>query len=174
MHLRLNPLTVALVIAGSFSFSIHAQEQQTLDTVTVTADSLSGNIAVTDEQLEARQAQDLEDIFRDTVSMNVGGGVGAGQKVYLRGIEDTNLNITVDGAAQGGYLFHHQGRLNIEPELLKRVGVESGPASADNGPGALRKRAFRDQRCTRYAASRTRYWSPFCRWSRKRSKRHLG
>jgi hemoglobin/transferrin/lactoferrin receptor protein len=137
MHLRLRPLTLALIAAGTLSLPAHAQDPKPVETVTVTADSLQGKIAVNAEALEARQAQDLEDMFRDTASINVGGGVGTGQKVYLRGVEDTNLNITVDGAAQGGYLFHHQGRLNIEPELLKRVGVESGPASADSGPGAL-------------------------------------
>ncbi|OOE76363.1 TonB-dependent receptor domain-containing protein [Salinivibrio sp. ML290] len=137
MHLRLNPLTVALITAGTLSLPTHAQDAQPVETVTVTADSLQGKMAVSAEELEARQARDLEDMFRDNASINVGGGVGAGQKVYLRGVEDTNLNITVDGAAQGGYLFHHQGRLSIEPELLKRVGVESGPASADSGPGAL-------------------------------------
>lgn len=87
--------------------------------------------------IRKKQANDLEDIFRGEPSITVGGSFGIAQKVYVRGVEDTNLNVSVDGATQAGYLFHHQGRLSIEPEMLKHVEVKAGAGTALDGPGAL-------------------------------------
>lgn len=92
---------------------------------------------VTSKQLEQNQAEDLEDVFRLQPEITVGGGQRAAQKVYVRGLQDTNLNVTIDGARQSGQLFHHQGRINIEPELLKEIDVEAGTGNALAGPGAL-------------------------------------
>nr|WP_286009949.1 TonB-dependent receptor [Larsenimonas salina] len=105
--------------------------------ILVIDDRLEENSVVTDADLSRRQATDLNDVFSGDPSVKVGGGVAIGQKLYVRGIEDTNLNVTIDGARQGGYLFHHTGRLSTDPALLKRAEVDSGPATADAGPGAL-------------------------------------
>lgn len=95
------------------------------------------NVDVTAEDLDKIQANDLADIFQYTPSVTVGGSVGIAQKIYLRGFEDTLLNITVDGAPQTGTLFHHVGRVNIEPELLKQVEVQSGAGEATSGFGTI-------------------------------------
>ncbi|MGF1696086.1 TonB-dependent receptor [Vibrio lamellibrachiae] len=95
------------------------------------------NFSVTDTELESYQAQDLEDIFRTDPSVSVGGSVGMAQKVYVRGLEDTYLNVTVDGAPQTSTLFHHTGRLSIDPYLLKTVEVQAGAGEATSGFGAL-------------------------------------
>ncbi|GAA3955796.1 TonB-dependent receptor domain-containing protein [Allohahella marinimesophila] len=92
---------------------------------------------VTREDIEQLQANDLEDVFRADPSVAVGGANSVSQKIYVRGLEDTLLNVTIDGATQAGYLFHHQGRISIEPELLKQVGIQAGAGDATNGPGAL-------------------------------------
>ena len=47
------------------------------------------------------------------------------------------LNVTVDGAPQRGTLFHHIGRVSIEPELLKTVDVQAGAGEATAGFGAI-------------------------------------
>jgi hemoglobin/transferrin/lactoferrin receptor protein len=52
-------------------------------------------------------------------------------------MEDTLLNVTVDGAPQTGTLFHHIGRVNVEPELLKQVQVQAGAGEATAGFGAI-------------------------------------
>src|SRR5690606_2772123 len=49
----------------------------------------------------------------------------------------TQLNVTVDGAPQHGTLFHHVGRVAIEPELLKTVDVQTGAGEATAGFGAI-------------------------------------
>lgn len=93
---------------------------------------------VDSEWMEVKQAQDLADIFETVPQLTVGGGGNTStQKLYLRGIEDTRANVQVDGAQLNGNMFHHQGRLTVEPELLKSVEVSGGPGSALHGPGAL-------------------------------------
>ena len=87
---------------------------------------------------ELYQAKTLNDLFRlDPAIRVVSGSTRNGQKIVLRGVEDLNLTIQIDGARQGANLFHHQGRLQIDPALYKQVRVFSGPAPADAGPGAL-------------------------------------
>jgi hemoglobin/transferrin/lactoferrin receptor protein len=87
--------------------------------------------------LERYAADDLEDVFGSQPEVVVGGGHAIAQKIYLRGLEDTLLNVTIDGAAQPGQTFHHTGRVQIEPELLKQVEVLAGTGDATAGPGAL-------------------------------------
>ena len=95
------------------------------------------NTEITPLELEKQQANDLSDVFRHIPSVTVGGSLGFAQKVYIRGMEDTLLNVTVDGALQTGTLFHHVGRVSIEPELLQRVEVQAGAGEATSGPGAI-------------------------------------
>ncbi len=94
-------------------------------------------VLVTDKELELIQPGDLNDIFAFDPSIQVGGGIAVAEKIYVRGIEDKLLNITIDGVPQAGYLSHHQGQYLIEPELLKRVETEPGPGGATQGAGAL-------------------------------------
>lgn len=95
------------------------------------------NVAVTDDFIVDRQIVDLEGMFRHEPSITVGGGLPVAQKIYVRGLEDTLLNVTIDGATQSGYLYHHQGRINVEPELIKQVVIEAGAGKATAGPGAI-------------------------------------
>jgi hemoglobin/transferrin/lactoferrin receptor protein len=95
------------------------------------------NTEITSEQLDKYQANDLEDIFRLTPSVTVGGSLGIAQKIYVRGLEDSMLNVTVDGAPQTSTLFHHIGRVAIEPELLESVEIQAGAGEATAGIGAV-------------------------------------
>ncbi|WP_415896910.1 TonB-dependent receptor domain-containing protein [Neptuniibacter sp. QD57_21] len=89
------------------------------------------------EEIQQLNPNDLQDLFRNTPSVQVGSSISASQKVYVHGIEETNLAVTIDGARQNNKLFHHSGTNIIDPELLKAVSVDAGVAPADAGPGAL-------------------------------------
>ncbi|WP_375056408.1 TonB-dependent receptor domain-containing protein [Zobellella sp. DQSA1] len=134
------PSLLALAIAGMVSAPLAANEVTTLATVNVT-DSRTApdtDILIGQETLEKTQATDAADIFSGNPEIAVGGGSSpVTQKIYVRGLEDTLLNVSIDGATQAGYLFHHQGRLTVAPELLKQVEVSAGAGEATNGPGAL-------------------------------------
>lgn len=93
--------------------------------------------AIDRKELDLLQANDLRDIFRKVPSVSVGGSLGIAQKIYVRGLEDSQINVTIDGAPQSGTLFHHVGRVNIEPELLENVELQAGAGEATAGFGAI-------------------------------------
>lgn len=136
---RRNALAVAIA-AMIVSPQALAQEDeaQALEPIEVTADrEASSDRVITEERIERYQIDDLEDIFASEPDVSVGGSLGIAQKVYVRGFEDPLLNVSIDGATQAGALFHHTGRLAVEPELLKQVEVDAGAGRATSGAGAL-------------------------------------
>ena len=110
-----------------------------LDTVQVTAQRGSQtNTVVRANRIELEQAVSLQDLFKQTPEVAIGGGaLPVAQKLYVRGLSERMLNITIDGAAQPESAYHHTGQVMIEPELLKRVEIEAGTGAASAGPGAL-------------------------------------
>lgn len=138
LHLfALSPLTVAIgIAASSMSYAEQAQKAKhdSIETMVVVGEATNAQIDYKD--LEAFQANDLADVFRTTPSISVGGGAsGIAQKVYVRGLEDSMVNVTVDGAPQTSTLFHHIGRVTIDPDLLKQVEVQAGAGEATSEIG---------------------------------------
>jgi hemoglobin/transferrin/lactoferrin receptor protein len=138
--LPLKKLTLVTAICASFSSSIYAQALSASNIASVEKITVVGsatNLSITAEEIEQYQANDLADIFRYSPSISVGGSVGVAQKIYIRGVEDSLLNITVDGAQQTSTLFHHIGRVTIDPDLLQKIDVQAGAGEATSGPGAI-------------------------------------
>lgn len=130
-------LAIASALSGQVAWAAENESIQ-LDTVKVTGNTITPETnSVTAEQIEKIQANDLQDLFSQSPEVTIGGGPGFAQKLYIRGVEDQLLNITIDGAQQATRQFHHAGRISIEPELLKRVEVNAGAGNALSGPGAL-------------------------------------
>lgn len=131
----------ALLVVGAVPVQAASEpekETATLETVQVLGSEEEGfNVAVTEDMIDRQQVSDLEDLLSHEPSITVGGSLPVAQKIYVRGLEDTLLNVTIDGAAQAGYLYHHQGRVNVEPELIKEVVVKPGAGNATDGAGAL-------------------------------------
>lgn len=130
------PLMISLVL---FSQTAIAQDEtEQLDTIQVEGKATDAGETLLDlQEIQRLNPDDLQDLFRSTPSVQVGSSLPASQKVYVNGIEETNLTVTVDGARQNNKLFHHSGSNIIDPELLKAVRVDAGVAPADAGPGAL-------------------------------------
>lgn len=111
-----------------------ADNDEDLPRITVTGQPLPDLI----DTIDRVQATDVREIFSELANADIGGGTRVGQRLYLRGIETTNINITVDGARQGQNLANHRGGLsNIDPAILRKVEVQPGPPAADQGHGAL-------------------------------------
>jgi len=141
--LRLLKMSLVLfAVTGFCQATALADEQNgetSLGSISVTAEAETvGTTDIPAEYLNRSQSKDMKDVFSGEPSVTIGGGKRSAQRLYLRGIESTNLNITIDGASQGrNNLFQHQGGIGgIEPDLLKRVQIDTAP-SADSGPGAL-------------------------------------
>lgn len=103
----------------------------------VTVESEPGNFLIEEKEIELLKPLDKAGLLSHESMVAVGGGSPVAQKIYVRGFEDTLLNVTVDGAAQAGELYHHQGRVQIEPEFLKAIELEAGAGPATSGAGAL-------------------------------------
>lgn len=135
----LRPLAAAAALAvpaiAAAQDAATASDPVALDQVVVVG--AMTDVVLEREDIELAQAGDLADLFRAIPSVQVGGGVGLAQKIYVRGLEDSLLNVTVDGAPQRGTLFHHVGRVSIEPELLEVVELQAGPGEATSGFGAI-------------------------------------
>ena len=134
---KLLPTTVAVSSALFTQIAVADSEGEHEKMVVMGNPLQATEVFIDSEQLERQQANDINDIFRTDPEVSIGGGTGVAQKIYVRGLEDSQLNVTIDGAVQSGNIFHHQGRLSIEPELLKQVEVAAGAGRATDGAGAL-------------------------------------
>lgn len=94
-------------------------------------------INVTSQDLARNAPTDSRDIFKGEPGIAVGSSSPASQKIYVHGVEETNLSVTIDGSRQNNKAFHHNATTLIDPSLLKAVRVDAGVAPADAGPGAL-------------------------------------
>jgi hemoglobin/transferrin/lactoferrin receptor protein len=112
----------------------------TLDKIHVTGERAAtgvNSVNIGAQQLEARNPASIADVFRDEPGVSVGSSMPTSQKVYVNGIEETNLAVSIDGSRQNNRVFHHNATTLIDPSLLKAVDVDAGIAPADAGPGAL-------------------------------------
>lgn len=94
-------------------------------------------ITIDRQDIERRQPSDIQEIFAGQPGVSVGGAIGSTQKIFVNGIEETNLAVTVDGSRQNNKVFHHNGTYLLDPALLKAVTVQPTVAPADAGPAAL-------------------------------------
>lgn len=129
--LALAPLAQAMEAART------PQTPADIDTIFVEARREPGNFNIDREEIQLTQASDLSDLLSNESGVTVGGGSPVAQKIYVRGFEDTMLNVTVDGAQQPAELYHHQTRVQIEPEFIRSIELSAGAGAATSGPGAL-------------------------------------
>ncbi len=116
---------------------IDAAEAGRADPDQITVVGKLTDVVIARDRIDLLQANDLRDLFRQVPSVTVGGSLGIAQKIYVRGLEDSQLNVTIDGAPQHGTLFHHVGRVSLEPEILEQVELKAGPGEATAGFGAI-------------------------------------
>ncbi|MEQ1953983.1 TonB-dependent receptor domain-containing protein [Mesorhizobium yinganensis] len=94
-------------------------------------------ITISPEDIERTMPRDLRELFMGEPQIAVGGAIPSTQKIYVNGVDENNLAVTVDGSRQNNKVFHHNGTYLIDPALLKAVSIQAGVAPADAGPGAL-------------------------------------
>ncbi|WP_028455044.1 TonB-dependent receptor domain-containing protein [Chitinilyticum litopenaei] len=115
-----------------------AGEAVQLAAIEVSASTPTQDDTLDGAQLQKAQARDLGDVFVADPEISVGGGGNPiSQKMYIRGMEESLLNLSVDGAQINSKVYHHQTALILDPQLIKQVEVEKGTAAASAGPGAL-------------------------------------
>lgn len=130
--------------AGMIPAAGHAQsnnDEAFLGTIVLEMPAVPGmeddDISISSEGLALSNPADLSELFVAEPTIAVGSSIPMSQKVYVNGIEENNLAISIDGARQNNKVFHHNTTTLIDPALLKAARVDPGVAPADAGPGAL-------------------------------------
>lgn len=98
---------------------------------------VTGQIEVDEEDLKAAETGGLADLFRSEPGVIVDGGIAMTERVYVNGIDQEQMAVTIDGAMQNNRMWHHTATNLIDPGLLKTARVDAGVAPADAGPDAL-------------------------------------
>lgn len=136
--LRLRSIAAAALITCTTAAWAQPASEHQLQAVTVIDNGeeqieATGGTVVSQEDLQRLQPQNINQIFQRESGVTVSGGSQVAQRVHVLGFEQSQLNVTVDGARQPGTVWHHAGNLSIDPSFLKRVEVEAGAAAADSG-----------------------------------------
>jgi vitamin B12 transporter len=136
-----------LGVAISSTFSVCAQETQSLDAVQVTATrseiaikkSLASVTIITRAQIEQSQAPDLADLLSQQAGLDITrtGGAGSNVSVFTRGSNSNHSLILIDGirvnnAVQGSFDFS-----NLPIAMVERIEIVRGPRAALWGSDAI-------------------------------------
>lgn len=128
-----------LSLALAFMFiggGLYANEDINLDIIEVNAESIGYN-NFDSIKISNRNASNIRDVMRDIPGVYVGGTSKLNEKIYMRGMNEKGLNITIDGAREKGNIFHHSANLILDADMLKAVDVGVGVLSVVNNSGAL-------------------------------------
>lgn len=100
----------------------------------------TSSLNVREDALAIKQADHISDLLRTIPGVDVGGAHSLNQRITIRSMDDKDLRITIDGANQNTYMYHHMGNLQIHADILQSVDVEIGTNSVVNGGlgGAVR------------------------------------
>lgn len=93
---------------------------------------ISSSTFIEKEDIEVKQADHLSDLLRDVPGVDIGGAHSTNQRINIRGLQDTDLAITIDGARQNNFMYHHMGNLLINADILKAVDMQVGTNSVIN------------------------------------------
>jgi vitamin B12 transporter len=147
--LRLGALPLALASAFSVSPSVFAQTQTTpqLKEVVVTAsrietrtDDLVSDVAVIDRTaIETSSGRTLTEVLARNAGIQTfsNGGLGKNSGVYTRGTETRHTILLIDGVRYGSATTGAPSWDNIPLDMIERIEVLKGPASALYGSEAV-------------------------------------
>lgn len=128
-------LLSSLTALSLFSNSLNANDVTLLDEVKVWETQVSSSsLNLGEKAIETKQADHLSDLLKDLPGVDVGGTHSINNRINIRGLQDENLEITLDGAkVQNANMFHHIGNLLINPDILKKADIQVGTNSVVNG-----------------------------------------
>ena len=90
------PLIVSTLCASMSFASLAEQTPNTSETIEVWGTTITNNSLLQDD-IERKQANHLSVLLRDQAGIDVGGSHSIVQGINIRGVDDLDLNITVDG-----------------------------------------------------------------------------
>ena len=111
-----------------------ADAESVQDTVVVWGTAVTSNSLYLGEgEIELKQADHLSDLLRTVPGVDIGGTHSVNSRINIRGLDDRNLNVYIDGALQTNYLYHHMGNLLINADILESADVQLGANTVTHG-----------------------------------------
>lgn len=125
---------VCLAVGLALSFSALAEESAYFDEVVVWGTKVSSSSeSIGADDMSLKQADHMSDLLRDVPGVDVGGTHSVNQRINIRGLGETDLDIRLDGASQHANMFHHIGNLTLNPDILKSAEIQVGNNSVVQG-----------------------------------------
>ncbi|HSC69314.1 MAG TPA: TonB-dependent receptor [Cellvibrio sp.] len=143
---KTNPLSVVLFGIMASSATTLAQQStqapaQEIETIAVWGTQVkASSLAMDAETMEIKQPDHISDLLRVIPGVDVGGAHSLNQRITIRSMDDKDLRISIDGANQNTYMYHHMGNLQIHADILESAEIDVGNNSVVNGGlgGAVR------------------------------------
>ncbi|MDC5818215.1 TonB-dependent siderophore receptor [Vibrio europaeus] len=128
---------LTLAVWSALSSGAVAQEVTHLEDVVVWGTKVSSSSeSLGAGDMSLKQADHMSDLLRDVPGVDVGGTHSVNQRINIRGLGETDLDIRLDGASQHANMFHHIGNLTLNPDILKTAEIQVGNNSVtQNGLG---------------------------------------
>lgn len=135
--LRAGGLLAAAVAAATSAVANQALAQENasaqLEETVVWGTRISASsVQLQEGTIAIRQADHISDLLRTIPGVDVGGAHSLNQRITIRSMDDKDLQITIDGARQNTYMYHHMGNLQIHSDILQSVDIDVGTNSVVN------------------------------------------
>ncbi|MCV6624573.1 MAG: TonB-dependent receptor, partial [Cellvibrionaceae bacterium] len=113
-----------LLAAGGLAYG---NEGESIEEVRVWGTQVkSSALKLDQEAIAIKQADHISDLLRTIPGVDVGGAHSLNQAVTIRTMDDKRFRVTIDGAVQNSYMYHHMGNLQIHADILETVDVNLG------------------------------------------------
>lgn len=124
---------VASALAASSQVLAETTETKEIEVVEVWSTQVkASSLYLKGEEIANKQADHISDLLRTIPGVDVGGAHSLNQRITIRSMDDKDLAISIDGAQQNTYMYHHMGNLQIHADILKSVDIEVGSNSVIN------------------------------------------
>jgi len=124
---------VTIALSGQ-SLANEQNSQEEIERISVWSTQINtSSLYLNDGEISNKQADHISDLLRFIPGVDVGGAHSLNQRITIRSMDDKDLKISIDGAAQNTYMYHHMGNLQIHADILKSVDINVGTNSVVNG-----------------------------------------
>jgi tonB-dependent hemoglobin/transferrin/lactoferrin receptor family protein len=140
------PLSLG-AICVAVALQAYAEEQTTLDTITVTDTEIKASqIKKTRKVIQEELVADNYDLVRYATDVGISDNGRRNKGFAMRGVEGNRVGISVDGVnlpdSEENSLYARYGnfnssRLSIDPELVQGIDIMRGADSFNSGSGAI-------------------------------------
>ncbi len=122
-----------LMLAGGLGAGA-AQADEVMEEIKVWGTKVrTSSLNLDEDAVAVRQVDHISDLLRTLPGVDVGGAHSMNQRITIRSMDDKDLRITIDGANQNTYMYHHMGNLQIHADILSAAELDLGNNSVIHG-----------------------------------------